>query len=80
MIASYAVNEFLNRIHNYKAEHPGEYAQSTIDLTENCFIHVAEKDLKEDEFLKSKIGLGDKKLFLGMVELSYLENEITKHT
>ena len=80
MIASYAVNEFLNRIHNYKAEHPGEYAQSTIDLTENCFIHVAEKDLKEDEFLKSKIGLGDKKLFLGMVELSDLENEITKHT
>lgn len=75
MIASYAVNEFLNRIHPYKVDHPKEFAQTTIDLTEGCFIHLSEDRLKEDSFLKSKVGLGDRRIFLEMVELSGLENE-----
>jgi hypothetical protein len=70
MIASYAVNEFLNRIHPYKSDNPIEYAQSTIDLTEGCFIHLSEKDLKADNFLLAKTGLGDRKIFLDMVELA----------
>lgn len=72
MIASYAVNELLNRIHSYKTDSPEKFAQSTIDLTEGCFIHTPESDLEQDQFLKGKIGMGDRKLFLEMVELSNL--------
>lgn len=69
MIASYAVNEFLNRIHPYKSDNPIEYAQSTIDLTEGCFIHVSEKNLKTDSFLLAKVGLGDRKIYLDTLDL-----------
>jgi hypothetical protein len=69
MVASYAVNEFLNRIHPYKADPCGEFAKTTIDLTEGCFIHLSEAKLKEDSFLKAKVGLGDRKIFLDLVEL-----------
>ncbi|CAN5141768.1 ThiF family adenylyltransferase [soil metagenome] len=70
MIASYAVNEFLNRIHQYKVDPSHEFAQTTIDLTEGCFIHRSEDRLKVDTFLESKIGFGDRKIFLDLVELS----------
>lgn len=73
--ASYAVNEFLNRIHLYKVDHPREFAQTTIDLTEGCFINLSEDRLKEDVFLKSKVGHGDRKIFLDLVELSNSEHE-----
>lgn len=73
MIASYAVNEFLNRLHPYKVDPCRDFAQTTIDLTEGCFIHRSEDLLKDDEFLKSKVGLGDRRIFLDMVELSNLE-------
>lgn len=70
MIASYAVNEFLNRIHPYKVDPNHEFAKTTIDLTEGCFINLSEDRLKEDSFLKTKIGLGDRKIFLDLIELS----------
>jgi hypothetical protein len=70
MIASYAVNEFLNRLHPYKVDPCQDFAQTTIDLTEGCFIHRSEDQLKDDAFLKSKVGLGDRKIFLDLVELS----------
>lgn len=75
MIASYAINEFLNRLHPYKVDPCNEFAQSTIDLTEGCFIHRSEDKLKEDEFLKSKIGKGDRKIFLDLVEITPQQNE-----
>ncbi|HRJ29765.1 MAG TPA: ThiF family adenylyltransferase [Cyclobacteriaceae bacterium] len=75
MIGSYAVNEFLNRIHPYKVDYPKEFAQTTIDLTEGCFIHLSEDRLRDDAFLKSKVGHGDRKIFLDLVELSGVENE-----
>ncbi len=75
MIASYAVNEFLNRIHQYKVDESREFAQTTIDLTEGCFIHRSEDRLKVDDFLKSKVGYGDRKLFLDLVELSNQHHE-----
>lgn len=75
MIASYAINEFLNRIHPYKVDHNREFSKTTIDLTEGCFIHLSEDKLKEDSFLKTKIGLGDRKIFLDLVELSTLKDE-----
>jgi hypothetical protein len=70
MIASYAINEFLNRIHPYKSDPCDEFAQTTIDLTEGCFIHLSEEKLKVDQFLNSKIGRGDRKIFLDLVEFS----------
>lgn len=70
MISSYAVNEFLNRIHPYKVDQPHEFSQTTIDLSEGCFIHQSEERFKEDGFLKAKLGMGDRKLFLDLVELS----------
>lgn len=70
MIASYGVNEFLNRIHQYKTDACIDFAQSTIDLTEACFIHVSENRLKEDGFLKGRVGKGDSKIFLDLVELT----------
>lgn len=72
MIASYAVNEFLNRLHPYKVDPCRDFAQTTIDLTEGCFIHRSEDQLKDDAFLKSKVGLGDRRIFLDLVELSNL--------
>ena len=76
MVASYAVNEFLNRIHPYKAELCAEYAQSTIDFTEACFVHVSEQNLEVDRFLEAKVGLGDRNVLLDMVELSPRQNEV----
>ncbi|MFN8334373.1 MAG: ThiF family adenylyltransferase [Cyclobacteriaceae bacterium] len=70
MVASYAVNELLNRIHPYKADSPNEFAKSTIDLTEGCFIHIAEENLEVDKFLNARAGLGDRKIFLDMMEFS----------
>jgi len=69
-IASHAVNEFLNRVHSYKAEPASNYALSTIDITENCIINVAEDDLNIDNYLRKKIGRGDILPFIEMPELS----------
>jgi hypothetical protein len=75
MIGSYAVNEFLNRVHPYKVEPPNEYAQSTIDLTEGCFIHQAEERFLEDDYLKTKAGLGDRRIFLDTLEFAKIPHE-----
>ncbi len=68
-IASHAVNEFLNRIHPYKAEPACNYALSTIDITENCIINVSEEDLPVDSYLRKKVGRGDIIPFIEMPEL-----------
>jgi hypothetical protein len=69
-IASIAINEFLNRIHEYKAGRPEEYAQTTIDITENFIVNVSEDDFMPDLYLKKKIGRGDIAPFIEMPELS----------
>lgn len=69
-IASHAVNEFLNRVHSYKAETANNYALSTIDITENCIINVSEEDLTIDIYLRKKIGRGDVTPFIEMPELT----------
>lgn len=70
MIASHCVNELLNRIHPYKTAKPNSYAQTTIDMTENCIINVAEEDLVYDSFLRKKVGRGDMKPFLEMSDIA----------
>jgi hypothetical protein len=68
-IASHAVNEFLNRIHPFKSEHPSCYAGSTIDITEGYIVNSNESDFKTDDYLKKKSGRGDMTPFLEMSEL-----------
>ena len=68
-IASHAVNEFLNRIHPFKSEHPSYYAGSTIDITEGYIVNSSESDYKIDDYLKKKSGRGDMTPFLEMSEL-----------
>lgn len=68
-IASHAVNEFLNRVHSYKAESASNYSLSTIDITENCIINVSEDDFSPDNYLRKKIGRGDTSPFIEMPEL-----------
>jgi hypothetical protein len=69
-IASHAVNEFLNRIHPYKAELPNQYAASTIDITEVYIVNVPESDFNTDPYLRKRIGRGNMIPFIEMPELS----------
>jgi hypothetical protein len=58
-ISSHGINDFLNRLHPYKAEEPGSYSLSTIDLTENCIVNVGEEAFETDVYLRKKKGRGD---------------------
>lgn len=68
-VASHAVNEFLNRVHPYKAEHPSSYAASTIDITEGYIVNSSESDFSIDTYLKKKSGRGDILPFIEIPEL-----------
>ncbi len=68
-IASHAINDFLNRIHPYKVEHPSFYAASSIDITEGYIVNSNESDLEVDSYLKKKSGRGDMTPFIEMSEL-----------
>lgn len=70
-ISSHAVNEFLNRIHHFKAESNKHYALSTLDITEGYIVNVCEDELSQDNYLRKKIGRGDMSPFIEMPELSY---------
>lgn len=69
-IASHAINEFLNRIHPYKSEHPNSYAASTIDITEGYIVNVSEDEFEIDNYLRKKMGRGDIIPFIEMPELT----------
>ncbi|GAC1314176.1 MAG: hypothetical protein NVSMB24_38510 [Mucilaginibacter sp.] len=68
-ISSHAINEFLNRIHPYKAEPCANYALSTIDITENCIVNVAEDNFQADAYLLRKVGRGDISPFIEMSDI-----------
>ena len=70
LVSSLAVNEFLNRIHSYKAEHSSCYAMNSIDLTKNYLVNDCEDNLPVDNFLLKRIGRGDMNPFLETPELS----------
>lgn len=70
-IASHAVNEFLNRIHPFKAEPCKNYALSTIDITEAYMVNVAEEEFFVDEYLQKKVGRGDMIPFIEIPEIQY---------
>lgn len=68
-IASHAINELLNRIHPYKAEHPSNYAASTIDISESYIVNTNETDFVIDDYLNKKSGRGDITPFIEISEL-----------
>lgn len=74
-IASHAMNEFLNRIHKYKADSSKEYALSTIDIGEGYIVNVAEEQFPIDEYLRKKTGRGD---MVPFIEMSEIPHEVVK--
>ena len=68
-IASHAINDFLNRIHPYKKEHPSQYASSTIDISNGYIVNSSESSFEVDPYLRKKSGRGD---MLPFVEISEL--------
>lgn len=70
MVASSAINEFLNRIHSFRTEAPCNYSCITIDITESCIINVGESDYKVDDYLNLRCGRGDMTPFLEMPEIN----------
>jgi len=69
-IASHSINEFLNRVHPFKSEHPSCYAASTIDITEGYIVNSNESDFEIDGYLKKKTGRGDISPFIEISELT----------
>ena len=63
------MNEFLNRVHPFKAECPSNYAGSTIDITEGYIVNSSESDYDRDLYLSKKVGRGDIVPFIEMPEL-----------
>ena len=68
-VASHAINEFLNRIHPFKSDHPSNYAASSIDISEGYIVNSNESDFEIDAYLKKKSGRGDMSPFIEMSEL-----------
>lgn len=66
-VSSFAINEFLDRIHPFKGTDPEERSISWISISENLILN--EPDGEPDRFLEKRIGLGDIRPFLQMPEL-----------
>jgi len=67
MVSSFAINEFLDRIHPFKATEPQERAINWLSISEGLIF--SEPDGEPDLYLQRKVGRGDIKPFLEMVEL-----------
>lgn len=67
LMASYAVNEFLDRIHHYKTSSLNGRAKIYISITEDLMF--LEEDGEPDSYLLKKVGRGDIIPFLEMPEL-----------
>lgn len=63
-VSSMAVNEFLNRVHPYKDEHPSDYARVMIDFCGGAIINEKEDSFDEDPNAVKWAGRGDYKPFL----------------
>ncbi|MDL5514862.1 ThiF family adenylyltransferase [Arenibacter sp. M-2] len=61
-VSSFCVNDFLNRIHQYKGYAPSERAVTWLSLSEDMIFHDC--DGVPDDYLAKKVGLGDQKPFL----------------
>ena len=66
-VSSFAVNEFLDRIHPFKGTSPDERAINWISISEGLIF--SEPDGESDEYLAKRVGRGDIRPFLEMPEL-----------
>jgi hypothetical protein len=72
LAASLAVNEFLARLHPYREEPNSEFASVTFSLASMEIITDPDEGICN--ILGSKVGLGDTKPLLGMIELAERRN------
>lgn len=68
LAASLAVNEFLARLHPYREEPNAEFASVTFSLASMEIITDPDEGICE--ILGTKVGFGDRKPLLGMMELA----------
>lgn len=66
-VSSFAINEFLDRIHPFKGTAPSERAMHWINISEDMIF--SEPDGLPDAFLAELVGRGDTTPFLHMPEL-----------
>lgn len=66
-VSSFAINEFLDRVHPYKATLAEERAINWISITEGLLM--SEVDGEPDDYLVKRVGRGDCSPFLEMMEL-----------
>ena len=66
-VSSYAINEFLDRLHSFKGTVPNERAIIWLSISEDMVF--TEGDGEPDTYLIKKVGKGDVKPFLEMLEL-----------
>lgn len=68
-ISSIGINEFLNRLHNFKDEAAENYAKITMDFCGGCLINESEKEFEQDVISEKWAGRGDCRPFLRLIEL-----------
>jgi len=68
-VATLAINEFLARLHPFREEHNSNFAQVEFSLSSVDLMPAEESDFEPCLLLKEKVGHGDKKPLLDMIEL-----------
>ena len=67
--ATFAVNDFLARIHSFRYDPNGEYAIMRFNVTGCYMLYEKEEDYEQDKYLAQYTGRGDMKPMLNMPEL-----------
>jgi molybdopterin/thiamine biosynthesis adenylyltransferase len=72
-IAAIAMNELLNRLHPYKFRALSDTAKLAIDVTADFIIPEKESDFAVDEQLAKKVGRGDTKILLDLMDFANVQ-------
>ncbi len=74
-VASTAVNEFLCRIHKIRPEPMSDFAIARICISDGYLQYEPESE--KDSFFEKYVGLGDRKPFVNLPELSFQQHDET---
>lgn len=69
--ATFAVNDFLARIHSYRYDPNGQYAIMRFNVTGCYMLFEEDSQYEQDEYLSGFAGRGDMNPMLNMPELGY---------
>jgi molybdopterin/thiamine biosynthesis adenylyltransferase len=72
MVAANAVCELLNRLHPFRKDMLADYAHQVLEMTEGYWAKTTEGDFEVDEYLVRKVGRGNLRPFLELVDLEPL--------